>query len=210
MGREGAAPAKDDRMNRRHLLRAASAVALVPTLTMPAWASPAEDFVSVNIQRGFEILNDKSADDAARRQRFAAFLLGLTDVKRVALFLLGNAAATAAPEDRDAYLAAYQDYILAVYQSYFALYAGQTLKVLDSRERAADDFIVRTQVAGSPAEVLFRVRTDGEKPVVVDINAANVWLAVAQRDEFQSVLARNRGDIKALTAHLRDARKLYR
>lgn len=207
MGRDVAARAKDDRMNRRHLLRAAAAVALVPTLTLPAWANAAEDFVAANIQRGFEILNDKTMDAAARRERFAAFLLGLTDVKRVALFLLGNA--TASPEDRDAYLAAYQDYILAVYQSYFALYAGQTLRVVDSRERAPDDFVVRTTVAGTPTEVLFRVRTDGARPVVVDINAANVWLALAQRDEFQSVLAQNHGDVKALTAHLREARKLF-
>ena len=76
---------------------------------------------------------------AERRQRFATFLLGLTDVRRVALFLLGTYAAKAAAADIDDYVAAYREYILSVYQSYFALYAGQTLHVVSSRERAPGD-----------------------------------------------------------------------
>ena len=58
-------------------------------------------------------------------------------MRRVALFLLGRYASTATPADLDAYVAAYQDYILAVYQSYFSQYAGQSLRVSQSRERAA-------------------------------------------------------------------------
>jgi len=199
-------------MNRRHLLLAVGAA--VPTFMLPAMAaSPAESFIADNVHNGFDILNDKAASDAQRKARFAAFLLGLTDVKRVAIFLLGKYAAGASPADLDAYYAAYQDYILAVYQSYFAQYAGQTLKVLDSRERAPQDFVVRTSMvggSGGPMEIDFRVRTDGAKPVLVDLSVAGVWLALAQRDQFTSVLAQNNGDIKALTAHLRSAQARQR
>jgi len=192
-------------MYRRHLLLGALALA-VPFARTAQAATPAEDFIAANIQAGFDILNDKALDTAARREKFAAFLLSLTDMRRVALFLLGPAAQTAPPADLEAYVAAYRDYILAVYQGYFALYAGQTLKVLSSRERAADDFIVTTQVAGgAPVQVQFRVRTDGARPVLVDVNVAGVWLALAERDQFRAVLSRNNGDINALSAHLRDA-----
>ena len=77
-----------------------------------------------------------------------------------------------------------------------------------SRERAPGDFIVSTNLVGAntaPMEVEFRVRTDGAKPVLVDLGVAGVWLALAQRDEFLSVLGQNNGDIKALSAHLRAA-----
>jgi phospholipid transport system substrate-binding protein len=202
-------------MHRRNLLLGAGALiaTLATTLAVPAFAAgPAEDFVGGNIQKGFDILNDRGADANQRRERFASFLLGLTDVKRVALFLLGSYAAKASPADLDAYVAAYQDYILAVYQTYFAQYAGQTLKVIDSHERAPQDFIVRTNMSGagsSGIEIDFRVRTDGAKPVLVDLSVAGVWLALAQRDQFQSVLSQNNGDIKALTAHLQTARNQY-
>lgn len=201
-------------MNRRHLLLAGAAGILGFSTVLPAAAaSPAEDFVSANIQQGFDILNDRAATPAERKARFAAFVVGLTDVKRVALFLLDRYASAVAPADMDAYVAAYQDYVLAVYQSYFALYAGQSLRVIDSRMRAPDDFVVRTSVTGNnaaPMEINFRVRTDGAKPVLVDLGVAGVWLALAQRDQFTAVLSQSNGDIKVLTAHLRDREKLFR
>jgi phospholipid transport system substrate-binding protein len=194
-------------MKRRNLLLGAGAA--VVCLSSSAWAaSPAETFVSSNIQQGFNILNDASISAGERRARFASFILGLTDVRRVALFMLGRYAEGAAPADIDDYVAAYQDYVRGVYQSYFGLYAGQTLNVMGSRERAPGDFIVSTMLAGNtaaPMPVDFRVRTDGAKPVLVDLAVAGVWLAPAQRDQFLAVLAQNNGDIKVLSAHLRAA-----
>ena len=194
-------------MHRRNILLGAGAMIIVPAFVSKAWAqNAAEDFVRGNIQAGFDILNDKSATPAERRDRFASFLLGLTDSRRVALFLLGRYADGASQDDLDAYVAAYQDYVLSIYQTYFQLYAGQTLRVISSRERAPGDFIVTTNMVGQPnlaMEIDFRVRTDGAKPLLVDVAVAGVWLALAQRDQIQAVLAQNRGDIKALIAHLR-------
>jgi phospholipid transport system substrate-binding protein len=196
-------------MHRRTVLLGAGALSLgfVPSLVAPAFAAnAAEDFVSGNIQAGFDILNDRNASPSDRRERFATFLLGLTDVKRVALFLLGTYATNAPQADLDAYVSAYQGYVLSIYQSYFQLYAGQTLRVVSSRERAPGDFVVVTNMAGqsnNPMEIDFRVRTDSAKPLLLDVAVAGVWLALAQRDQIQSVLAQNNGDIKALIAHLR-------
>ena len=192
-------------MHRRDLLLGAGALTLwfVPLGT--AWAAnAAEDFVSGNIQAGFDILNDRAADPGQRRERFAAFLLGLTDIKRTALFMLGRYAQSAPQTEIDDYVAVYQNYAMAIYQTYFALYSGQSLRVISSRERAPGDFIVTTNMVGQqPMEIEFRIRTDGEKPLLVDVGVAGIWLALAQRDEFLSVIAQNNGDIKALTAHLR-------
>jgi phospholipid transport system substrate-binding protein len=194
-------------MHRRHLLLGAGALAVC--ISSPAWAvNPAETFVSGNIQAGFDILNDKNASADQRRERFAAFLMGLTDMKQVARSLLGRYAASVSPADLDAYYAAYQDYVQSVYQSYFARYAGQSLHVVSSRERAPNDYIVITNLVGAgttPMEVDFRVRTDGARPSLVDLGVAGLWLGLAQRDQFISVLAQNNGDINALSAHLRAA-----
>lgn len=200
-------------MHRRHFLLAVT-VGTLGFSAAPAWAvDPAETFVTTNIQQGFDILNDQAASLPQRRERFAAFVIGLTDVRRVALFLLGRYANTAAAADIDAYVAAYQDYVLSVYQSYFALYAGQSLRVIDSRERAPGDYVVRTNMVGNaapPMEVDFRVRTDGAKPLLVDMGVAGIWLSLAQRDQFIAVLGQNNGDIKALIAHLDQAKRSYR
>lgn len=200
-------------MHRRQFLLATTACALGFSAA-PAWAAdPAETFVTTNIQQGFDILNDPAASAPQRRERFAGFVIGLTDVRRVAMFLLGRYAATASPADIEAYVTAYQDYVLAVYQSYFAQYAGQSLRVIESRERAANDYVVRTTITGDkavPMEIDFRVRTDGARPVLVDMGIAGIWLALAQRDQFTAVLGQNNGDIKALIAHLDRAKSVYR
>lgn len=197
-------------MHRRHILLGAGALIFVPAFGPQAWAAnPAEAFVSSNIQTGFDILNDKNASVTERRDRFASFLLGLTDARRVALFLLGRYANGQSQGDLDAYVAAYQDYALSIYQAYFQLYAGQTLRVVSSRERAPGDYIVTTNMVGQPdaIEIDFRVRTDGAKPLLVDVAVAGVWLSLAQRDQIQAVLAQNNGDINALIAHLGGRRK---
>jgi phospholipid transport system substrate-binding protein len=193
-------------MHRRHLLGAGTLALCGFSLSSPVWAAnAAEDFVSASILKGFDLLNDTSVPAAERRQRFATFLLGLTDVRRVALFLLGSYAAKADAADIDAYVAAYRDYIMSVYQSYFSLYAGQSLRVTSSRERAPGDYVVSTQITGGNAATAidFRVRTDGPQPLLLDVAVSGVWLALAQRDQFMSVLAANNGDVKILTSHLR-------
>jgi phospholipid transport system substrate-binding protein len=196
--------AKDHIMHRRNLLLGAGALPLLFASSADA-ANPAEDFINGNIQAGFDILNDRSLSGTERSRRFASFFLGLTDLRRVAVFLLGQYAAQASPADLDGYIAAYQDYVLSLYQSYFSRYAGQTLHVKSSRERAPGDYIVNTEMVGAsqPMQIDFRVRTDGAKPVLVDFAVEGVWLALAERDQFTSVLGQNNGDVKALTAHLR-------
>ncbi len=193
-------------MHRRHFFGAGALALSCLSLSSPVWAAnAAEDFVSASILKGFDVLNDASVPVAERRQRFATFLLGLTDVRRVALFLLGSYAAKAEAADIDAYVAAYREYIMSVYLSYFSLYAGQSLHVVSSRERAPGDYVVSTQITGGNAAtpIDFRVRADGPQPLLLDVAVSGVWLALAQRDQFMSVLAANNGDVKILTSHLR-------
>lgn len=174
-------------------------------------ANPAEQFVSGRIRAGLTILNDTSLDAAARSHEFEDFLLDATDLKRIALFTLGSATAT--PPQRDAFTAAFSTYATAVYRSYFQRYSGQSLTVTGSRANGPGDTIVHTSMndpnGGRPLAVDFRVRTDGPKPLVIDIGIAGIWLALTQHDDFAAFLARNNGNVDALTAHLLDVAKTY-
>ena len=178
--------------------------------------TPAEAFVAVNIQKGLAILDNQTLSAQERSERFQDLLLGITDIKRIALFTLGQYAGTASQDDRDAFTASFQDYSVAVYRSYLGTYAGQTLKIIGSRERSPTDFIVATRVVdpnqsnGPPLEIDFRVRTDTGQPEVTDLGIAGIWLAVEERDQFGSFLAQNHGDVRTLAAHLSTVAKGYR
>src|ERR1700760_1266781 len=203
---------------RRAVLAMAVTLAAGLAVASPAMAaSPAEEFVQENIHKGLEILNNKQLAADQRRTQFEGFLLSLTDMKRIADFTLGQYRRSASPADLAAFEGAFQNYAVAVYQSYFSKYAGQSLKVTGSQTRAADDFIVATQLIDpnaksgqQPLEVDFRVRTDSGKPVVVDFSVAGIWLALEERDQFTAFLGQNNGNIGTLVQHLGDLAKQYR
>jgi phospholipid transport system substrate-binding protein len=206
-------------ISRRAFVAMSSAFAASLLLVMPAMAAanPAEDFVQDNIHKVLALLNNKQLPAEQRRAQFETFLLGLTDMKRIADFTLGQYRRSASPADLAAFESAFQNYAVAVYQSYFTKYAGQTLKVTGSQTRAPDDFIVATQLIDpsdksdqQPLEVDFRVRTDSGKPVVVDFSVAGIWLALEERDQFTSFLGQNNGNIHTLNSHLSELAKQFR
>ena len=181
-----------------------------PVLAAPTnAATSAETFVGDNIQQGLAILNNKQISAQQRQGQFETFLLRLTDMRRIGDFTLGQYRRTASPADLSAFESAFQNYAVAIYQSYFARYSGQTLMVTGSIVNAPGDFTVHTNLidpnshAGQPPlEVNFRVLSEQDKLVVVDIWFSGISLAIAERDEFASFLGENNGNIHALTLHL--------
>jgi phospholipid transport system substrate-binding protein len=174
----------------------------------PAWAANvAESFVDENIRKGLDILRDKKLNTTQRRDQFETLLLGLVDVRRIGLFTLGQYRRTAPPEDVEAFINAFKNYATAAYQSYFAKYTNQTLKVTGSTQRSPTDFIVQTllidpNTSQQPSEVDFRVRTDTGKPVLVDVAYQGIWLSLEERDQFVAFLGQNNGNVRTLIAHL--------
>jgi phospholipid transport system substrate-binding protein len=194
-----------------------AAAALTAAAPEASAASGPESFVQANVQRGLTILNNKTLSTEQKRTQFETFLLGLTDMKRIANFTLGQYRRTATPQDQDAFAAAFQTYAVAVYQSYFAKYAGQTLKVTGSQEHAPGDTIVQTVMIDpndhsgqAPLEVDFRILEDNGRPVVIDFSVAGIWLAIEERDQFSAFLGQNNGSIPTLISHLHELAKTYR
>jgi phospholipid transport system substrate-binding protein len=170
-------------------------------------ANVAETFVDENIHKGLDILKDRKLTTAQRRDQFEALLMGLVDTRRIGLFTLGQYRRTAPPEDVEAFLGAFKNYVSASYQSYFSRYTNQTLKVTGSTQRSPTDFIVQTQLIDpnsnqQPSEVDFRVRTDTGKAVLVDVAYQGIWLSLEQRDQFVAFLGQNNGNVRTLIAHL--------
>jgi len=170
-----------------------------------------EGYISANVQKGLTILNDRNIPDMQRRYEFRDFLTSLTDIRRIAIFTLGPARRTATPEQIDAFVNAFRNYAVAVYESRLKAYSGQTLRVIGATEHGPGDYIVRTQLIdptgrteqqGEPIEVDFRVDGTAGHYVVIDAAIAGVWLALEERDQFTAFLEENNGNLNALIAHL--------
>ena len=180
-------------------------------------ANPAESFVQENIDKGYTILNSTTLSDEQRRAQFRDFMLSLTDARRIGMFTLGQYANGASKDDVEAFIKAFSEYAVAVYESRLSKYKGQSLKVTGSAQRAADDVVVNTDVvspgAGNaqPLKAAFRVRkTSDGRPIVTDIQVEGVWLALSQRSDFTGFLQQHGGRLPELTTDIQRQTQLLR
>jgi phospholipid transport system substrate-binding protein len=168
-------------------------------------ATPAEQYVTDNVQKGLTILSNKALTKDQRKAQFQDFLIALTDLKAISEYTLGQYRRSASPADLVAFDAAFKDYALTIYQSYFNKFSGQTLQVTGSYALAADENVVKTIMIDpkkpnepKPVQVNFRVVNKSGRMVVIDFSVEGVWLREMMRSEFTSVLGQNSGSISAL------------
>jgi phospholipid transport system substrate-binding protein len=167
-------------------------------------ATDAETFVQGLVDRGVAILRNTSDPD--RRAKFREFIVQYADVRKTALFTLGNYRRQASDGEVDAFVQAFKDYATAVYEARLDQYKGQTLKVVGSLDNKPGDITVNTVIvdssASQPLRVAFRLLGTSGSYRFVDIQVAGIWLSIDQREQFAAFLSQNRGSVPALTAHL--------
>jgi phospholipid transport system substrate-binding protein len=193
-------------------LSALCAVAALCTMLMASesLASPAtEAFIQQNFDKGYTILNNTSLSDAQRREQFRALLVGLAASRRIALFTLGSYATGAAPTTVDAFVEAFTNYSIAVYEKGLNRYEGQVLKVTSSMDRGSDDSVVQAELVspnpsnGQSIKLAFRVRrNEAGAPTITDLMIGGVSLATTERDEFSAYLKQHDGSIPELIKRL--------
>ena len=97
-------------------LVAALAMVSASELKAAPAANPAESFVQENIDKGYTILNSTTLSDEQRRAQFRDFMLSLTDARRIGMFTLGQYANGASKDDVEAFIKAFSEYAVAVYE----------------------------------------------------------------------------------------------
>lgn len=172
-------------------------------------ATPAEQYITDNVQKGITILDDKSLSKDQRRTQFQTFVIGLLDIKVISEYTLGQYRRGASPADLASFDDAFKNYGLAVYQTYFNKFSGQTLQVTGSYAQS-DESIVKTVMidpndkkGDKPLEVDFRVTNEAGREAVIDFAVEGVWLREVERSDFTSFLGQHSGDIPALIAMLK-------
>jgi phospholipid transport system substrate-binding protein len=195
----------------------AGASAFVPTAACAqTTTTSAQSFINDNVQKGLAILNNTALSPADRRSQFETLLLSITDLNRAAAFTLGPYGKSAPAADVSAFTAEFQNYAVAVYQSYFARYQGQTLKVTGAMQHAPGDVVVSTLLVNpnaqgeEPLAIDFRVIDSRGKPMIVDFSVGGIWLAQEERDQFTAFLGHNDASVSALTAHLKQIEAQYK
>ncbi|NWG70362.1 MAG: ABC transporter substrate-binding protein [Parvularculaceae bacterium] len=189
-------------------------VAAISLAAAPARADQAaEAFIAKILDEANTVF--KSPDRAVRDAGIERLVDTYVDMKRVAMFALGQYARVITPAQKEIYFPLVRRYSTQIYQEALAEYDGQRLKVTGSVDRAANDIVVTSKFAdvkpGEPfAETVFSWRVyraaDGTMSVV-DAGADGIWLAIEQQSQFKSVIANNGGGVAGIDALIADLRR---
>lgn len=184
---------------------AALLLAVAPVRGVRAAPENAAAFIAEAGNAVMALLNDPKVTPAEFKQRLHVIAEQDFDVPRIARFVLGRYWRTASESDRQQFVLAFKDYMIGVYAQRFGDYRGQTFKVAGQRQDG-DIAMVTTLISrpgGKPARVIWQVTKAGGAYKITDVSIEGVSQALTYRDEFNSVIGQNGGQVSALTQQLR-------
>jgi phospholipid transport system substrate-binding protein len=187
-------------LTRRSFMAAAVFAAAVSAFKPMASADQAslEAFINSLSQQAITELTS-AGTDKERAAKLLPILQKYFDMPKLAKHTLGLYWKRATPEEQDAYVAVFTEYMSAVYGKRFAEYSGQSLAVQKVRE-SGDTSTVFTIVKGAEGEprVDWDVNTNGGNNMITDVRVEGLSLAETHRQEFASVISSNGGKVQAL------------
>jgi phospholipid transport system substrate-binding protein len=194
-------------MTNRRLFLIASLVllALSPWSGQRALADKAALSAFIQDLTGKAISNLSAAATTAERAAILKPILEkYFDMPTIAKHTLGAYWKRATPEEQKDYVAAFTDYMAAVYGKRFEAYAGQTLKVLRIREESGRATVFSVVEGQDPTpRVDWDVAGDNPTYMITDVRVDGLSLAETHRQEFAAVISSSGGKISALIEALR-------
>ena len=115
-------------------------------------------------------------------------------ISRIALFALGRQARRLSPKDRRRYVNLAARYIARQMAAHSGAFRNARVEILRCRGNLVEGKVL-------PRGEIMRWRVKGSR--IVDVNMSGVWLAMALRDHFRTLIQRKGGDVHAFLASLK-------
>tara|TARA_X000000950_G_scaffold212234_1_gene255330 strand:+ start:622 stop:1215 length:594 start_codon:yes stop_codon:yes gene_type:complete len=130
------------------------------------------------------------------------------DIDGVGLYTLGKHRKTLTDEQKIEYKKLFKEYFLKSFSGRLVVYNDAKIAVLSEEVKNEKYTIVYSKLIGSAdrpeVKIDWRVYTKNpEKPLIRDLVIEGLSLARTQKEEFNSIIENNGGDISALFANLR-------
>ena len=176
--------------------------------TAPA-EHPAAEAVRRMAQEAMVVLSDSSLSAEQRAEGMRRLMARGIDIPPIARFVLGRYWRAASERQREAYVEAYSDYILAAYTAKIGggATAVERFDVVKTQAHGTKDFLVYCIVArtgGEPTHAIWRLRQRDGRYRIIDLMVEGISMVQTQRQEFVSMMRAYDGDVDKLIATLKD------
>jgi phospholipid transport system substrate-binding protein len=180
------------------------ALALTAPMQPAKAADDAGSFIAQTADKVLKLARNTTISDAELKRQLHVVADQDFDAPRIAQFVLGRYWRTASDAQRQQFVAAFENYMVQVYASRFRQYSGAQFKVVGDREQS-NGAMVTTEIERAneePARVIWQLAKTPNGYKITDVSIEGISQAVTYRQEFQSVIEQNNGEISALIQQL--------
>tara|TARA_Y100000768_G_C23773530_1_gene584486 strand:+ start:30 stop:623 length:594 start_codon:yes stop_codon:yes gene_type:complete len=171
-------------------------------LTNNSWSKSASEFINSLSTEASNILSSKLSDDE-KIIKLKELGEQSVDIKGVSFYTLGKYRKTLTESQKKQYEELFKNYFLKKFSGTLVVYTDAKIAVLSEEIKNEKYTIVYSKLIGTSerpeVKIDWRVYTkDPENPLVLDLKIEGVSLARAQKEEFNSIISNNNGNIEAL------------
>jgi len=165
-------------------------------------------FVQETADEATEALNKRLSKEE-KMEKLKIIAKKTVDVKGIGNYSLGAYRKTISDQQKDEYFEIFEQYFLKSFASRLAEYTDPKIRV-DSQKKLNDKYTMVSSTLLATSEkaeikIEWRVVTKNpDNPLIIDVIIEGVSLAKVQREEFNSIIQSNDGNINALFKTLRE------
>ena len=170
-----------------------------------AWGtnfSKEEEFVRKFADEAIMILGSDQISKNEKNDQFTNLVMSAIDLNLISQFVLSKTWKSATDNQKERYISAFKTYFVNSYANKLDQYSGEKI-IVNGSEEAGKYVIVDTHIVREGTDTLkinlkWRLLNKNGNIRIIDINIEGISLVIAQREEFQSYLANNNGDLDSL------------
>ena len=178
---------------------------LLTLIPIAAWGTnfiEEEEFVEKFADEAIMILGNEQISKNEKNDQFTNLVMSAIDLNLISQFVLSKTWKSATNEQKERYISAFKTYFINSYANKLDQYSNEKI-IVNGAEEAGKYVIVDTNIVREGTDTLkinlkWRLLKKNGDIKIIDLNIEGISLVIAQREEFQSFLANNNGDLEAL------------
>ncbi len=182
---------------------------LLTLAPIAAWGSnfiKEERFVEKFADDAIMILSNEQISKDEKNDQFTNLVMSAIDLNLISQFVLSKTWKSATDDQKERYISAFKTYFINSYANKLDQYSDEKI-IVNEAEEAGKYVIVDTNIVREGTDTLkinlkWRLINKNGDIKIIDLNIEGISLVIAQREEFQSFLANNDGDLEALIAKI--------
>jgi len=161
-----------------------------------------EEFVKKFADDAIMILGNEQISVNEKNDQFTNLVMSAIDLNLISQFVLSKSWKTATDDQKERYISAFKTYFINSYANKLDQYSNEKI-IVNGSETAGKYVIVDTNIIKEGTDTLkinlkWRLLNKNGDIKIIDLNIEGISLVIAQREEFQSFLANNDGNLDSL------------